>query len=550
MSSIVNFSYDKEGIKSISEWGFGTNWPIVYIVYNDTLAYVGETLDAVRRTEQHLQESEFASFKQICLISNKTFNKSVILDLESFLIKYMSADGTRELINGNAGVLDHNYFYREAYIDDFKEVWTELIRRGIVKKSLIDIENSELFKYSPYKSLNIEQQKAAYEILKRLNQINIASSKSLITVVGGAGTGKTILAVYLIKLLTDIINNKKVWNSIENSEDALLIRTISNQLTGIKKIGFIVPMIELRTTMQTIFNSIEGLSSSMVLGPEDVVNHRYDVLVVDEAHRLYKRKNLPGGIVNKFDSINKTLMGDMYTHSEDDLTQLDWIIRSSRIQILFYDEYQTIRATDIGHDRFNNICKPYLYKSIELFSQMRCKGGNGYYEYVKDVLEKTNLDIHEYKRIPNYELKVFDKVDDLFSIIHGKNQKDNLCKIVTGPGWGIKDKIVLEGNNYHWASGRNDRSIDAIFSIHKIQGFDLNYAGVIFGKEVFYNENTKRIEINKKELCDFRTKVKGDVNMRQYVLNIYVTLMTRGIEGTYIYAVDKNLREYLRRFWG
>lgn len=76
--------------------------------------YVGETLDAVRRTEQHLQEIEFNDFTDICLISNKTFNKSVVLDLESFLIKYMGSEGSRKLVNGNAGVVNHNYFYKEA----------------------------------------------------------------------------------------------------------------------------------------------------------------------------------------------------------------------------------------------------------------------------------------------------------------------------------------------------------------------------------------------------------------------------------------------------
>lgn len=550
MSSIVNYPYNAKSIKHISEWGFGTNWPIVYIVYNDTLAYVGETLDAVRRTVQHLQEPEFSCFTQICLISNKTFNKSVILDLESFLIKYISADGTKELKNGNAGVVDHNYFYKEAYVDDFKEIWSELLKREIVQKSLVDIENSELFKYSPYKTLNTEQQKAAYEILNRLSQINDATIKSLITVVGGAGTGKTILAVYLIKLLADINNGKKVWDAIDDSIDALLVQTICKGLDGIKRIGFVVPMRELRTTMKTIFNSVEGLSSSMVLGPEEVVNNWFDILVVDEAHRLYKRKNLPGGIVKRFDSINKQLMGDNYTESEDDLTQLDWIIKSSRLQVLFYDEFQTIRVTDIGRDCFNSICKPHLYKSIELFSQMRCKGGNGYYEYIRSVIEEKNLNFADYKKIPNYELKVFDNVEDLFSMIQRKNLTYSLCKVVTGPGWTSKEDIIIEGNKYHWASGKNDCDTNAIFSIHKIQGFDLNYAGVIFGKEVYFDDDAKCIKINKHELSDMRTKSKGDDKMRQYVLNIYITLMTRGINGTYVFAIDEKLREYLRRFLG
>lgn len=551
MSSIVNFSYDINGIKDIADWGFGKNWPIVYIIYNDVKAYVGETLDAVRRTEQHLQEPEFNEFSSICLISNKTFNKSVILDLESFLIKYMSADGTKELTNGNAGVVDHNYFYKEAYVDDFKEIWNALMQMGLVQKSIIDIENSELFKYSPYKTLNTEQQKAAYDILKRLYQINDASTKSIITVVGGAGTGKTILAVYLVKLLTDIMANKKVWNTIEDSEDAFFIQKMSRECSGIRKIGFVVPMVELRNTMKTIFKSIDGLSESMVLAPEDVVKVQYDVLIVDEAHRLYRRKNLPGPrLFSKFDLINENLMGESFTRTESDLTELDWIIKSSRLQILFYDEFQTIRVTDIGRRRFDSICRPHLYKYIELFSQMRCKGGNGYYEYIRNVMEKPDLDIHEYKKIENYELKVFDNVADLFSIINKKDKADNLCKVVTGPGWSMKDDIVIEDKKYHWASGKEDSYEDVIFSIHKIQGFDLNYAGVIFGKEIYYDEESKCIAINKEELRDNFTKSNGSENMRRYILNIYITLMTRGINGTYIYAVDERLRAYFRKFLG
>ena len=95
MSSVTCFSYDTNCVKRIREWGYGTNWPVVYIIYSDESAYVGETIDAVRRTEQHLLEKDFDDFEQICLISNKTFNKSATLDVESFLIKYISADGTK-----------------------------------------------------------------------------------------------------------------------------------------------------------------------------------------------------------------------------------------------------------------------------------------------------------------------------------------------------------------------------------------------------------------------------------------------------------------------
>ena len=75
-----------------------------------------------------------------------------------------------------------------------------------------------------------------------------------------------------------------------------------------------------------------------------------------------------------------------------------------RIQIIFYDELQTIRATDIDRTRFKEICRPHLFAYYTLLSQMRCKGGNGYYEYVKAILEKENLTIRDYKKISNYQV--------------------------------------------------------------------------------------------------------------------------------------------------
>lgn len=550
MSSIVNYSYSKENINQIKEWHYGVNWPIVYIIYNSKKAYVGETLDAVRRTEQHLAEEEFEEFTDICLISNKTFNKSVILDLESFLIKYMSADKSKILINGNAGVVEHNYFYREAYKDDFKEIWNVLLEKGIVEQSISDIENSELFKYSPYKSLNDEQEKAAYEIIRYLTQVNNASKESMIIVKGGAGTGKTILAVYLIKLLIDIEKGKHVWNQIENEDVSEQILALSRKISNIRDIGFVVPMTELRETMKTIFKSVDGLSEDMVLSPKEVVKGRYDLLVVDESHRLYQRKSLPNG-PQEFDEINKTLMGDAQKFDESDLTELDWIIKSSRMQILFYDELQTIRVTDIDVQRFDSICKPHLFKYYELLSQMRCKGGTGYYDYVKKIIKGQSMSLSEYKPIVGYQIKVMDSITDLFDIINQKQAVDGLCGVVTGPGWASEETIEIEGNSYKWSGKvKEKQEVNSFISIHKSQGFDFNYAGVVFGREMYFNTETNRIEVERKLVKDNRARPKGnDDEMRRYLLNIYITLMTRGIHGTFVYAMDEGLNEYLRRFF-
>ena len=549
MLSLQSFKYDENTTDSLSRWQYGTNWPIVYIFYNEKTAYVGETLDAVRRTEQHKKEHTFDGFTDVCFVSDKTFNKSVILDLESFLIKYMSADGTKSLINGNAGIVDHNYFYREAYKDDFKEIWNKLKRLGIVSKTLLEIENSDLYKYSPYKTLSQEQYHSVYEILRWLSNVNNASSKSLIEVIGGAGTGKTILAVFLLKLLTDLsmsrLSNTSNLQFSWEIFDELGIRSqqITSKLSGINKIGFVIPMKELRDKMKKVFDTINDLDSKMIISPEEAVNSYYDLLVVDEAHRLYYRHHLPGQqLYAKFDRVNRKLMGeDFSTDSDLAYTELDWIIRSSRLQILFYDEYQRIRTADIPKSRFEEICAPILVKRIELFSQMRCKGGNGYYEYVKKVLETTRLDAREYTKIENYNLTTVDSLDELYAKIEFLEKNVGLCRVLAGPVSSLNKESTIEGHALRWG--------DNIVSIHKIQGFDLNYAGVIFGKDVYYDKEKGCICINKNELKDGFMKSGGEESMKQYVLNLYLTLMTRGINGTFVYAVDNDLREYFRYFF-
>lgn len=555
MTSLVTFKFDDHVLDQIRKWHFGTNWPAVYIFYNDKNAYVGETLDSVRRTEQHMQEAAFKDFTDICLISDKTYNKSVILNLESFLIKYISADGTRILTNGNAGIVNHDYFYREAYEDEFKEIWNKLVDMGIVCRSILDIENSEIYKYSPYKTLNDEQQKATYEILHMLCDINNASHETMVEVIGGAGTGKTILAVYLIKLLTDINRNKEVWYQIDDNEESLFIRKIASHLKSINNIGFVIPMVQLRNTIKSIFKTIDGLTEKMVYAPEEVVENYFDLLVVDEAHRLYQRKDLPGRHLNRiFDNINQKLMGDSFTGTEKDLTELDWIIRSSRLQIIFYDDLQAIRTPDIPPDRFNQLCSHCGVKDYHLISQMRCKGGNGYYEYVKKVLFGRGINTKDFERIENYDLKVVNHVEELFEMIANRNESDGLSRVVTGPGWAANKPISINDREFQWSSKNTDWTdrntvLTTIASIHKSQGFDLNYAGVIFGNEVYYDTLNKLVRVNKKEVRDNRVKSSGTRKMREFVSNIYLTLMTRGIKGTYVFAVDNNLQEYLKTFF-
>src|SRR5690554_7614860 len=100
------------------------NWPLVYILSDGIAhcAYVGETTDTLTRLGTHLKHVDKKSLTTVHLISSACFNKSATLDIESGLIKYIAADGRFKLLNGNLGLVDHNYYQRdELYSLIFRE---------------------------------------------------------------------------------------------------------------------------------------------------------------------------------------------------------------------------------------------------------------------------------------------------------------------------------------------------------------------------------------------------------------------------------------------
>lgn len=97
-------------------------------------------------------------------------------------------------------------------------------------------------------------------------------------------------------------------STYRNKLPSLFIRKIASHINNIINIGFVVPMVQLRSTIKSIFKTVDGLSEEMVYAPEEVIGKYFDLLVVDEAHRLYRRKHLPGQHLYKiFDKINRNL---------------------------------------------------------------------------------------------------------------------------------------------------------------------------------------------------------------------------------------------------
>lgn len=548
------------------------NWPVVYVLSNDEEVYVGETTNIRSRLAQHFENPDRKRLEVARIISDATFNKSVIVDLESFLIAHMGADSRFKVLqNGNAGQQKHNYFQKEMYEAQFGGVWQKLEKIHLANKGLTEIENSNLFKYSPYKTLTTDQYDICFKIVETLAGNLKEARDSTFIVNGDPGTGKTILAIYLMKLL----GNKMQDDVVDENEPLLESLALIQKLRPKLRIGLVISMENLRVTLEQVFKETYGLNKSMVLSPSEVArsSEKFDILIVDEAHRLKTARNLssPGEYNNIYD--NNLALG----LDKMEGTQLDWIMQKSHHQIFFYDARQSIKRTDVDAEKFNILLDKKDTYVFTLTTQMRCgEEGKEYVDYIKAIFSNNPPEKHHFNQ---YDVKLFDNVKVMTDLIREKDAENGvgLSRVVAGYAWpwptrNLKSKPVnreetekliksgqydidIDGFRYIWNTKRDGwvtspNSVNEVGCIHTIQGFDLNYAGVIIGEELSYDFVIERFYLNRGKYHDTTGKNStDDEELLEYILNIYKVLCTRGMRGTYIHVCDKNLRKYLGRFF-
>lgn len=515
MCNIKQHSFTKKTIDELTNDQREINWPTVYILEGKKKAYVGETTGFKKRMKQHLNNPERRKMNKAYQIIDDKFNRSATSDLEAMLIEYMAADGQYELQNGNRGLKDHEYYDKHFYQSRFERIWNGLMELNVAKHGLREIRNTDLFKLSPFKVLTDEQ----HEIINSIEKIIRLQNESIHVISGEPGSGKTVLAVYMAKYLVEEENFKDL------------------------KIGIVVPMTSLRKTLKYVFKSIKGLKANMVIGPSEVTKKEYDLLFVDEAHRLSRRKNL-----SNYDAFDRTC--ERLNLDSSIATQLDWIRASAKHLILFYDKNQTVKPTDVQMNIFSELNA----SRYALSSQFRIKAGSEYTEFIESLLKQeptSKIDME------GYDFRIYDDVDKMIEEIKKRNNMYGLSRNVAGYCWkwiskdnnGLFDIEIAE-NKYRWNSTDKDwinstNSINEIGCVHTTQGYDLNYCGVIIGPDLIYRNG--RILYNDDGYKDKKAKdsTLSNEEMKSFIINIYKVLLTRGILGTYIYVCDDALREYL-----
>jgi DUF2075 family protein len=482
------------------------------------------------------------------------------------------ADQKYELQNRNGGQsCKHDYYQRALYQAKVDEIWNKLNQALLTKHNASTIRNSNLFKYSPFNTLTPEQEQVSQEIL--LNAINCLESDETGTSVlsGKAGTGKSIVLIHMMYTLMSAM--RVTYNDEDLTPDEQLELgsriTLSNKirdyvkLHGHLKIAFVVPMTSIRKTFKAVFSAsrVAGLKSSMVIGPQEVLKKDYDVVFVDESHRLARRKGITS--YGSFDEACAELGLDPMV-----ATQLDMIQKKSKYSVLVYDGCQTVKASDLTPEQFQCSLDLRTRTALRftLQTQMRCEGGQSYLQYLDKIFQVNQGDLCG---VENYDFKIWDNPNRMIEDIRGKDRDFSLCRVVAGYSWRWKSKgcdtieqairdgvedIELDGRKYVWNMSNQewilrDGAVNEIGCVHTTQGYDLNYVAVIFGREIDYDDESGSIVIDRSKFYD--SKVKDGVDdetLKQYIINSYKVMMTRGIKGCYVYACNPGLQNYLKRF--
>ena len=565
---IGKVNYNSFSVKAIKELDFSEkdeqlilDYPTVYII-DDKISdkkhnynvYVGETTDINRRTKQHLNDDirngreDFkklsdSSTTEMYIIGHKYFNKSLTLDIENRLLHYLLSSESVKNVNNRRGNPQNDYYTSEIMDSVFSKIWRKLHSLNNVLFPIESvIRDSALFKASPFHKLTKEQKEAKSKIiLQILSSLTQNLDGQLILVEGEAGSGKTVL---MSSLLYDLFNSNEFPVSKDKMSIYLLVNheqqlTVYQQMA--KKLGL---------------KNKNGID--VVMKPTSFINYqsknnlKADVVIVDEAHLLltqgkqsYRGKN----------------------HLKD-------LLANAKVVVAVFDENQILTTEQIWESADLAEMKLDAQCVISLRDQMRINAQQSTIDWIRSLVDEQV--IYPFRKDDKYDFRVFDSPQEMYDAIKEKDQhqENGISRMLATYDWKFKQKGKPEDNQYwnvtigdfsmpwnlqlpkdkatknlSWAEQK--QTIDEIGSTYTIQGFDLNYAAVIIGPSVKYRDgkiifdpgaSCNEKAIRNRTLAD-GTRMKFGETLLKNELNV---LLTRGVNGLYLFAVDKELQKALK----
>jgi uncharacterized protein len=304
---------------------------------------------------------------------------------------------------------------------------------------------------------------------------------------------------------------------------------------------------EMLKTYYKIAGKVKALRKKNFNKPTPFINlqkkstQNADIVFVDEAHLLLTRPDS----FNNFKENN----------------HLEEIIKYSKIVILVFDDKQVLKMKSYWNE--NKLLSLVDSRRSEVYilkNQFRMRASLNMISWIDHFIEKKLTPIPQKEE---FDFQIFDSAAKMYKEICKKNNEFGLARMVStfdyvhkkdGEIYYIKeDYLKLPWNTTEgdttWAERKD--TIGEVGSIYTIQGFDLNYVGVILGPSVSYdkkNDEVKIITENYKDTEAFRGKddfVDPEYVKEKIILNSINVLLKRGIKGLYIFASDATLRTRL-----
>lgn len=289
-------------------------------------------------------------------------------------------------------------------------------------------------------------------------------TKSLILVIGGPGTGKSVIALNLVaRLAAEGISSHYATGSKAFTETL-------RQIVGRRA-----------SPLFNYFNSYSALEPRAL-----------DVVICDEAHRLRKTSS------NRFTPATK----------RTDKTQIQELIDVSQTAVFLIDDRQVVRPDEIGSaDLIRQTAKANGAElhEIKLEAQFRCSGSDAFIQWVENTLELDRTPTVLWNLNDAFEFRIVGSPEALDAAIRSRLAEGHKARLTAGFCWPwsdateggtLVDDVAIGHFRRPWNAKPEARRLlkgipraplwayspggeNQVGCIYTAQGFEFDYVGVI-----------------------------------------------------------------------
>lgn len=377
----------------------------------------------------------------------------------------------------------------------------------------------------------LDEQLVVFEkILATVRSGLFGRRKQIIIVRGGPGTGKSVVA---INLLAELLRAGFTTHYATGSK--AFTETLWN-IVGTRS-----------RPVFRYFNNYAGAEFNDV-----------DVLICDESHRIRETSN------SRF--TRKALQSKK--------PQVQELLEAAKVAVFFIDDRQIVRPNEIGstaHIQHHGALLGAVVSEYELEIQFRCAGSDGFVNWVNNTLGVERTANVLWDGADGFDFRILDSPWALEKAIRMRIDEGYSGRVAAGFCWEwsvpnpdgtlVEDVVIgdyrrpwdAKPGNWKLAPGIPSASlwatdpagIDQIGCVYNIQGFELDYIGVIWGRDLRYDFDGQRWIGDRSESADTVVK-RSRENFVELVKNTYRVLLSRGLKGCYVYFIDRDTERFIR----